>query len=53
MMSETVKFMREGGAIIELTEAIKAAMITARDATMEINETARELKDRGVFWVIL
>jgi hypothetical protein len=49
MMSETVKFMRESGAIIELTEAIKAATIAARDATREINETAKELKDRGVF----
>jgi hypothetical protein len=34
--------------VVQLTAAIQEAMIAARDTTREINETAKELKERGV-----
>ena len=45
---ETMRVLRQSGAINELTSAIQEAMIAARDTTREINETAKELRDRGV-----
>src|SRR6476660_2487967 len=45
---ETMRVLRQSGAINELTSAIQEAMIAARDTTREINETAKELRDSGV-----
>ncbi len=45
---DTVRVLRQSGAINELTAAISEAMIAARDTTREINETAKDLRDRGV-----
>ena len=47
-MRDVVRALRESGAIDELTTAVYEAMIAARDTTREINETAKELKDRDV-----
>jgi methyl-accepting chemotaxis protein len=45
---DTVRVLRQSGAINELTAAIQEAMIAARDTTREINQTAKDLRDRGV-----
>ena len=45
---DTMRVLRQSGAINELTSAIQEAMLAARDTTREINETAKELRDRGV-----
>jgi methyl-accepting chemotaxis protein len=45
---DTMRVLRQSGAINELTSAIQEAMFAARDTTREINETAKELRDRGV-----
>jgi len=47
-MRETVKIIRQSGAIEELTEAVREAMVAARDSAKEINEVANDLKKRGV-----
>ena|SRR5437867_5142035 len=47
-MRETVRIIRQSGAIDELTEAVKEASIAARDTSKEISDVARELKDRGM-----
>jgi hypothetical protein len=47
-MRDVVRAIRGSGAIDELTSTIHEAMIAARDATREINNTAKELKERGV-----
>ena len=47
-MRGVVRALRESGAIDELTAAVHEAMIAARDTAREINETTKELKDRGV-----
>ena len=39
---DTVRTLRQSGAINELIYAVQEAMITARDTTREISETARE-----------
>ena len=45
---ETVRTLRQSGAIDELRKAIQEAMIATRDTTQEINATARDLKERGI-----
>ena len=46
---DTMRVLRQSGAINELTSAIQEAMIASRDTTREINETAEEaFRDRGV-----
>jgi len=47
-MRESVKIIRQSGAIEELTEAVREAAMAARDSAKEINEVATELKQRGV-----
>lgn len=47
-MRETVKVIRQSGAIEELTEAVREATVAARDSAREINEVANDLKQRGV-----
>ena len=47
-MKETVKIIRQSGAIEELTEAVKEATLAARDSAREINGVASDLKQRGV-----
>ena len=47
-VKETVRIIRESGAIEELTEAIKEASLAARDTSREISAAATELKERGV-----
>src|SRR6476660_2451073 len=47
-MRETVKTLRQSGAIDELTQAVHEATIAARDTTREISDTAKDLKERGV-----
>lgn len=39
------------GAIEELTVAVREAAIAACDTVIDINETARELKDRGAILI--
>ena len=47
-MRETVKTLRQSGAIDELTQAVHEPTIAARDTTREISDTAKDLKERGV-----
>jgi hypothetical protein len=47
-MRETVKIIRQSGAIEELTEAVREATMAARDSAKEINQVANDLKQRGV-----
>jgi hypothetical protein len=47
-MRESVKVIRQSGAIEELTDAVREAAMAARDSAREINEVATELKQRGV-----
>lgn len=47
-MRETVKIIRQSGAIEELTEAVREATMAARDSAKEINEVANDLKQKGV-----
>ena len=47
-MRETVRVIRQSGAIEELTDAVHEAAMAARDSAREINEVATDLKQRGV-----
>ena len=47
-MRETVRIIRQSGAIEELTEAVKEASIAARETSKEISDAAMELRERGV-----
>jgi len=47
-MRETMKTLRESGAIPELAEAIREASFAVRDTAKDINEAARDLKKSGV-----
>lgn len=47
-MRETVKVIRQSGAIEELTDAVREAAMAARDSAREINEVATDLRQRGV-----
>ncbi len=47
-MKETVKTLRESGAIEEITQAVLETSMAARDTAKEINEAARDLKERGI-----
>jgi uncharacterized protein YjgD (DUF1641 family) len=47
-MRDTVRTLRESGAIDEITQAIYEATVAARDTARELNDTARDLKERGI-----
>ena len=47
-MRETVRVIRQSGAIEELTDAVREAAVAARDSAREINDVATDLKQRGV-----
>lgn len=47
-MAETVRVIRQSGAVEELTEAVKQASMAARDSSKDISDAARELKESGV-----
>jgi prophage DNA circulation protein len=47
-MRETMKTLRESGAIPEMADAIHEASIAVRDTVNDINETTKELKRKGV-----
>lgn len=47
-LRDTVRTLRQSGAINELIYAIHDAVIAARDTTIEISEIARDLRERGV-----
>jgi hypothetical protein len=47
-MRETVRIVRQSGAIDELTDAVREAVIAARDTSREINGAAKDLRDRGI-----
>ncbi len=48
MMRDTMKTLRESGAIPEMAEAIREGSFAVRDTVKDINETAQELKKNGV-----
>jgi len=45
---ETMKTLRESGAIPEMADAIREASFAVRDTVNDINETTKELKRKGV-----
>jgi methyl-accepting chemotaxis protein len=45
---ETVRIVRQSGAIDELADAIHTAAVASRDTAKEINEAAAELKESGL-----
>lgn len=47
-MRETVRTLRESGAIDEITQAIYEATVAARDTAKELNDAAKDLKERGI-----
>ncbi len=47
-MRETMKTLRESGAIPEMADAIHQASLAVRDTVNDINETTKELKRKGV-----
>jgi len=47
-MREVVRAVHQSGAIDELATSVHEAMIAARDTTIEICETAKDLRERGV-----
>jgi hypothetical protein len=47
-MRDVVRAVHQSGAIDELATAVHEAMIATRDTTIEISETAKELRDREV-----
>lgn len=48
-MKETMKCLRESGAIPEFAEAIREGSFALRDTVTDINETTKELKRKGIF----
>ena len=48
-MKETMKVLRESGAIPEFAEAIREGSFAVRDTVNDINETTKELKRKGIF----
>ncbi|MCI4432932.1 MAG: hypothetical protein JHC41_04955 [Nitrosopumilus sp.] len=46
-MRETMKTLRESGAIPEMADAIREASFAVRDTVNDINETTKELKRKG------
>lgn len=47
-MRETMKTLRESGAIPEMADAVREASFAVRDTVNDINETTKELKRKGV-----
>ena len=45
---DIVRSMRETGALKEISEAARDAVIASRDAARDISETAKELRESGV-----
>lgn len=48
LMKNTVKTIRESGAIPELADAIREASFALRDTVNEINQTTKEIHKKGV-----
>jgi len=48
-MKETMKSLRESGAIPEFAEAIRDGSFALRETVGDINETTKELKRKGIF----
>jgi methyl-accepting chemotaxis protein len=46
-MRETMKTLRESGAIPEMADAIREASFAVRDTVNDINETTKDLKRKG------
>jgi uncharacterized protein Yka (UPF0111/DUF47 family) len=44
---ETIRVVRESGAINELADAIREAVKAARDTSREVNTAAKDLRERG------
>jgi dynactin complex subunit len=47
-MRETVRTLRESGAIDDITQAVYEATVAARDTAKELNDAAKDLKERGI-----
>lgn len=45
---DTVRILRQSGAIDELADAVHTAVVASRDTAKEISEAARELKESGL-----
>jgi len=48
-MKETMRALRESGAIPEFAEAIREGSFAIRDTVSDINETTKDLKRKGIF----
>lgn len=48
LMRNTVKTVRESGAIPELVDAIREASFALRDTVNEINQTTKEIHKKGI-----
>ena len=48
LMRETMKTIRESGAIPEMAEAIREGSFAVRDTVKDINDEARKLKKNGI-----
>lgn len=48
LMRNTVKTLRESGAIPEMADAIREASFALRDTVNEINQTTKEIHKKGV-----
>ena len=48
-IKETMRVLRESGAIPEFAEAIREGSFAIRDTVNDINETTKELKRKGIF----
>jgi len=48
-IKETMRVLRESGAIPEFAEAIRESSFAIRDTINDINETTKELKRKGIF----
>jgi len=47
-MRDTVRTLRESGAIDEITQAVYEATVAARETAKELNNVAKDLTDRGI-----
>ena len=47
-MRETMKVLRESGAIPEFAEAIREGSFAVRDTVRDINETTKEIQRKGI-----
>lgn len=45
---DTVKVLRQSGAIQDMADAVRTAVVASRDIMKEINESAKDLNESGV-----